>query len=113
MCISKQVIDTLIYWIDNNLRKPLSIQSIAVYSGYSKRHLQRLFIQHAGESIGRYIRNRRLQKAAEDLCVSDECVKVICLRYGFTSQQSFTHTFVKKFRQTPGSYREQRSTTEL
>ena len=35
--------------------------------GYSKWHLQRLFLQYKGESLGRYIRERKLLLAARDL----------------------------------------------
>lgn len=58
MFISETVIAVIIDWIDNNLHKPLRIEQIARYSGYSKWYLQRLFLQYRGESLGRYIRNK-------------------------------------------------------
>ena len=56
MTISAQVIDTIVEWIDDNLHQPLRIDDIARHAGYSKWHLQRLFLQYKGESLGRYIR---------------------------------------------------------
>ncbi|STV92025.1 transcriptional activator RamA [Klebsiella michiganensis] len=67
MFISEAVIAVIIDWIDNNLHKPLRIEQIARYSGYSKWYLQRLFLQYRGESLGRYIRNKKLDSAARDL----------------------------------------------
>ncbi|STV75107.1 transcriptional activator RamA [Klebsiella michiganensis] len=64
MFISEAVIAVIIDWIDNNLHKPLRIEQIARYSGYSKWYLQRLFLQYRGESLGRYIRNKKLDSAA-------------------------------------------------
>ena len=55
MTISAQVIDTIVEWIDDNLHQPLRIDDIARHAGYSKWHLQRLFLQYKGESLGRYI----------------------------------------------------------
>ena len=59
MNISAQVIDTIVEWIDDNLHQPLRIDDIARHAGYSKWHLQRLFLQYKGESLGRYIRERK------------------------------------------------------
>ena len=53
MTISAQVIDTIVEWIDDNLHQPLRIDDIARHAGYSKWHLQRLFLQYKGESLGR------------------------------------------------------------
>ena len=47
MTISAQVIDTIVEWIDDNLHQPLRID-IARHAGYSKWHLQRLFLQYKG-----------------------------------------------------------------
>jgi AraC family multidrug resistance transcriptional activator len=95
MTISAQVIDTIVEWIDDNLHQPLRIEEIARHAGYSKWHLQRLFMQYKGESLGRYIRERKLLLAARDLRESDEKVYDICLRYGFDSQQTFTRVFTR------------------
>ena len=52
MTISAQVIDTIVEWIDDNLHQPLRIDDIARHAGYSKWHLQRLFLQYKGEAWG-------------------------------------------------------------
>lgn len=103
--IPEQVIHTLTHWIDKNLDRPLRIDDIAQHAGYSKWHLQRLFLQYKGESLGRYIRIRKLQMAAHDLRNTNEKVFDICLRYGFDSQQTFTRIFTKTFHQPPGAWR--------
>lgn len=82
MTISAQVIDTIVEWIDDNLNQPLRIDDIARHAGYSKWHLQRLFMQYKGESLGRYVRERKLKLAARDLRDTDQKVYDICLKYG-------------------------------
>ncbi|VEC75933.1 transcriptional activator ramA [Raoultella ornithinolytica] len=52
MTISAQVIETIVGWIDDNLHQPLRIDDIARHSGYSKWHLQRLFLQYKGRVWG-------------------------------------------------------------
>ena len=107
MTISAQVIDTIVEWIDDNLHQPLRIDDIARHAGYSKWHLQRLFLQYKGESLGRYIRERKLLLAARDLRDTDQRVYDICLKYGFDSQQTFTRVFTRTFNQPPGAYRKE------
>ena len=58
-----------------------------------------------GESLGRYIRERKLLLAARDLRDTDQRVYDICLKYGFDSQQTFTRVFTRTFNQPPGAYR--------
>ncbi|WP_324738480.1 helix-turn-helix domain-containing protein [Salmonella enterica] len=117
MTISAQVIDTIVEWIDDNLHQPLRIDDIARHAGYSKWHLQRLFLQYKGESLGRYIRERKLLLAAirerklllaaRDLRDTDQRVYDICLKYGFDSQQTFTRVFTRTFNLPPGAYRKE------
>ena len=89
MTISAQVIDTIVEWIDDNLHQPLRIDDIARHAGYSKWHLQRLFLQYKGRAWGAIFAKgsccwRR------DLRDTDQRVYDICLKYGFDSQQTFT-----------------------
>ena len=72
------MIDTIVEWIDDNLHQPLRIDDIARHAGYSKWHLQRLFLQYKGESLGRHIRERKLLLAARDLRDTDQRVYDIC-----------------------------------
>ena len=51
------------------------------------------------ESLGRYIRERKLLLAARDLRDTDQRVYDICLKYGFDSQQTFTRIFTRTFNQ--------------
>ncbi|SUG16287.1 transcriptional activator RamA [Salmonella enterica subsp. arizonae] len=108
MTISAQVIDTIVEWIDDNLNQPLRIDDIARHAGYSKWHLQRLFMQYKGESLGRYVRERKLKLAARDLRDTDQKVYDICLKYGFDSQQTFTRIFTRTFNLPPGAYRKEK-----
>ncbi|SCB95895.1 AraC family of transcriptional regulator, multidrug resistance transcriptional activator [Kosakonia oryzendophytica] len=105
MNLANQVIESLLAWIDDNLGLPLRIEDIAVRSGYSKWHIQRIFFLNTGTSMGRYIRNRKLEKAAQDLCISNDKIGVISERYGYDSQQTFTRVFTKKYHLSPGNYR--------
>lgn len=101
------VVQDLIIWIDKNIECPnaLTIDHVAKRVGYSKWHLQRIFRDVTGESLGVYIRGRRLDLACIDLCRGQLRIIEICIQYGFDSQQSFTRSFKRKFKFTPANYR--------
>ena len=107
MTISAQVIDTIVEWIDDNLHQPLRIDDIARHAGYSKWHLQRLFLQYKGERQGAIF--------AKGSCCWPPAICVtpisgstdICLKYGFDSQQTFTRVFTRTFNLPPGAYRKE------
>ncbi len=60
------------------------------------------------ESLGRYVRERKLKLAARDLLDTDQKVYDICLKYGFDSQQTFTRIFTRTFNLPPGAYRKEK-----
>ncbi|NJD00781.1 superoxide response transcriptional regulator SoxS [Candidatus Erwinia dacicola] len=99
------IINTLTYWIDNNLDKTLSIDEVAAKSGYSKWHLQRMFRTVTKQTLGNYIRERRLTLAAEALRQTKRPVFDIAMQYGYDSQQTFSRVFRRQFSQTPTAYR--------
>ncbi|STV95454.1 transcriptional activator RamA [Klebsiella michiganensis] len=107
MTISAQVIDTIVEWIDDNLHQPLRIDDIARHAGYSKWHLQRLFLQYKGESLGRYIASVSCCWRPAICAIPNQRVYDICLKYGFDSQQTFTRIFTRTFNQPPGAYRKE------
>lgn len=100
-----EVINDIKIWIDDNIHQPLRINDVAIRSGYSQWHLQRVFFQITGINIATYIRDKKLTLAANDLIESHDRIIDICFRYGFESQQSFTRTFAKKYNMPPRKYR--------
>ncbi|MDU6064614.1 MAG: hypothetical protein E6Y75_05740 [Anaerococcus sp.] len=44
----KDFVNDLIIWINKNIEMPLKIDDVAIRSGYSKWHLQRLFFLKQG-----------------------------------------------------------------
>lgn len=101
----ENIINDLIMWIEDNLKQPLSLDIVAAKAGYSKWHLQRIFMQVTGNSLGAYIRERKLSNAAIDLYWTNQSILNIALEYSFDSQQTFNRAFKKQFSCPPGRYR--------
>ncbi|EML5752911.1 helix-turn-helix domain-containing protein [Citrobacter freundii] len=102
---TEDIIDEITQWIDSNLHKPLRIEDVAARAGYSKWHLQRIFVQVKEVSLGKYIKDKKLRLAAKDLINTDESIMEIAYKYGFDSQQTFTRVFSKKHKLPPMRYR--------
>ena len=62
--LRENVINELLFWIEENLESNLSLDNISKKVGYSKWHLQRVFKNMTGTSLGEYCRRRRLSKTA-------------------------------------------------
>lgn len=102
---TEAIIDEITQWIDSNLHKPLKIEDVAARAGYSRWHLQRIFVQVKEVSLGKYIKDKKLRHAAKDLIETDEPVINIAYKYGFDSQQTFTRVFSNKYKLPPRRYR--------
>ena len=94
--------------IEQRLADPdLSLGEIAEEHGISPRYLQKLF-EGVGQSFGRYVRYRRLERARLDiespihaqLSISD-----ICFRWGFNDAAYFSRAFRDQYGISPREYR--------
>ncbi|MCC8381212.1 MULTISPECIES: helix-turn-helix domain-containing protein [Xenorhabdus] len=103
--INEKVIEDLVYWIEKNIENELNIEIVAKKSGYSKWHLQRIFKNITGTTLGSYIIKRRLSNAAISICSSKNTLYNVALQYQFDSQQSFSRSFKKHFGITPSEWR--------
>lgn len=106
--MSESVVNDIIKWLETQLQRNegIKIDTIADKSGYSKWHLQRIFKDIKGCTLGEYVRKRRLLEAAKSLRDNDMSILDIALQYGFSSQATFTRIFKKHFNTTPAKFRD-------
>lgn len=91
--------------IDCNLTRGICADRVAVQFGYSRSHFDRLFTTTVGESLGGYIRRRKLIHAAHVLAASRQKILDIALDHGFDSHEAFTRAFQRAFTLSPTAYR--------
>lgn len=84
-----------------------SIRDLALKVSLSPAHLQRLFKQQTGTQLGSLVAERRLQKAAELLTISNLSIKEIAHTVGYRHHSSFVRAFQRRFSQAPKHYRRQ------
>ena len=73
----------------------------------SAGYLSMIFKKETGENLNQFIKNVRLEKAAEQLTGTDLTVGEICSRVGFANMSYFSKCFRRQYGVTPDAYRKQ------
>lgn len=101
----KEVVKKVIDYIEKNLEKEINLDSISKSIGYSKFYLNRIFTEHTGITMYKYLQSRRLTAAAEKLVKSDKSIMQIAYEAGYDTQQSFSFAFKQIYLCSPNIYR--------
>lgn len=101
----KEVIKKVVDYIERNLEKEINLDNISKNVGYSKFYLNRIFTEHTGITIYKYLQNRRLTIAAEKLIKTDKPITQIAYEAGYDTQQSFSFAFKQIYSYPPKIYR--------
>ena len=80
-------------YIEANLDGEIDVGLAAKKALCSSFHFQRMFTYIAGQTLGEYIRRRRMTLAAFELGNSDVKVVDLALKYGYDSPTAFTRAF--------------------
>lgn len=91
--------------IENRLRDNINTETLACQFSLSSTHLRRLFRFAFGQTIGTYIRSRKLAASIEDLLYTGLNILDIALEYGLEYEQSYIRAFKREFGLTPGDLR--------
>jgi AraC family transcriptional regulator len=92
--------------IDRHLDEPLELDTLAAVANFSSFHFHRLFSAWMGETLGDYLRRRRLEMAALRLVSQPELpVLHVALSTGFGSAEAFARAFKARFGRTPTAWR--------
>jgi AraC-like DNA-binding protein len=107
--------DTRVLWrlrlakdaMDRDWAEPLDLAMLATTAGYSRYHFVRLFKETYGETPGRYLTRRRIERARELLRSVNLTVTEICMMVGFSSLGTFCTRFKEEVGMTPTEFRAQ------
>jgi len=99
------LLESVLNTIENGLKEGVSVDSAAEGLDLSTRHLQRLFKLAFNQSLGSYIRSRKLAASIDDLLNTNSKVLNIALDYDFEYEQSYIRSFRREYGITPGDLR--------
>ncbi len=95
-----------VFYVEQNIHKPLNLDKIAREAGMSKFHFCRVFKRHLGVSPMQYAINMRLKKAFSLLPSKELSISAIALKSGFSDLSEFNKQFKKIYGSSPSAFRE-------
>ncbi len=97
----------VVEYIDRHLDEKLELATLAAVANFSSFHFHRLFTAWIGETLGDYVRRRRLEVAALRLLAQPRVpVLQVALSVGFSSTEAFARAFKARFSLTPSGWRD-------
>lgn len=95
-------------YIDQHLEQTITVGTLAEVAHFSPFHFHRLFSAWMGETIGDYLRRRRVEVAAMRLAAQPRTrVLNMALSVGFGSAEAFARAFKSRFGCSPTAWREE------
>ena len=93
--------------IDRHLDQELELEALASVANFSSFHFHRLFAAWMGETLGEYVRRRRLEVGAQRLVAQPRLpVLQVALSVGFGSTEAFGRAFKARFGSAPSAWRQ-------
>lgn len=92
------------YLLERDLENPPTLEMLAREVACSPFHLSRIFAEEAGMSIPRYLRTKRIDRAAELLKTGKANVTEAAMAVGYSSLSAFNKAFVEQMGCCPGLY---------
>lgn len=93
-------------YLRNHLADRITMRDLERQFGYSHRHLSRLFKEHTGSSIQRYLLTKRILAACDLLINTDARTKEAAHAVGLADASYFCRLFREYTKFTPRQYRE-------
>lgn len=92
--------------IDRDFAQPLDLDAIATAAGYSRYYFVRAFRAAYGETPGRYLSRRRVERAQDLLRSVNLSVTEVCHLVGFASLGSFSARFRELVGTSPSRFQQ-------
>jgi AraC-like DNA-binding protein len=96
---------TLLNFMEQHYREPLSNPALAQQAGVSERSLTRLFLRYQGVSPRQFLMQVRVRAAADLMLTSPASLAEIAERTGFPNRAYLTRVFTQITGQTPALFR--------
>jgi len=99
--------------IERCIGENINVAGLADRFSLSEGHLRRLFSFTFKQSIGNYIRSRKLAASLDCLLKTNFNILDIALEYGFEYERSYIRAFKREFGITPGKLRKSRQVVKI
>ena len=97
-------IKTALDFMDKNYGEEIAIADVAAACYFSQYHFMRFFKKYMGMSCGEYLKNLRLEKAAQAFARGNTVIMDVAMDSGFRNLSYFYREFQKKYGYTPKQF---------
>ena len=102
--LAQERVEQVMFLLKQNLAEPLSLEELGKKIGCSHFYLSRIFSAQTGKTITQYLRQLRMERAAELLRGGEFNVTEVALEVGYASLSHFSAAFHETFGCCPGLY---------
>jgi AraC-like DNA-binding protein len=102
--LAQERVEQVIFLLQQNLAEPPSLEELGKKIGCSHFYLSRIFSSQTGQTITQYLRQLRMERAAELLREGEHNVTEAALEVGYNSLSHFSAAFHEAFGCCPGLY---------
>jgi len=102
------VVCTVVVYVENRVKGEISYAALEQETGFSIAHIREVFAQTTGQSLARYVLERKICNAAFDIAHSGESLGAIAARYGFQNPDTFTRAFRRVAGVNPSEFRKKK-----
>ncbi|MCG8462868.1 MAG: AraC family transcriptional regulator [Holophagales bacterium] len=92
-------------YLAGRMGEPITLDDVARHVHTSAFHLSRIFRQHTGMPVHRYLTRLRLRASLEQLADGMSDLTALALELGYSSHSHFTDTFRRELGRTPSDVR--------
>ena len=101
---TRERVERACYLLERDFENPPSLEMLATAVGFSPFHLSRSFVKETGVSIPKYLRMKRIEKAAELIRSGKVNVTQAAVTVGYASLSAFNKAFVEQMGCCPGLF---------
>ncbi|MFC9709774.1 helix-turn-helix domain-containing protein [Paenibacillus sp. NPDC056933] len=95
----------ILHYLDQHISERIRLNDLVRFSGWSEKHIGRMFLRYTGQTFGSYLQHLRIQKGCELLKSSQQKVSLIAEHVGYRDVDSFHAAFKRITGETPLVYR--------
>lgn len=99
--------EMIVKYLTENYTRKITVGDLCTDLGYSKSTILSCFKRQMGTTVGAYLNELRLEKAAKLIIDTDMSINEIALSTGFSDQSYFSKVFLHKYGTPPSEYRKE------
>lgn len=92
-------------FVESHVREKILMEEFVRQTGFSLAHIRYVFRNCTGKPLSRYVQERRIANAAQELLDTDRAILDIAVNYGFSGRTVFSRAFRRHTNYTPSQFR--------